>query len=108
MMTARIIGSDELRRGSLLATNTNLPASPDKLQWRSSQRGNPYVIVDAFHVVVFRRQTGQWSWRIEAIESGESWYSEDRYSTQAEAQAEAFRALDRLVAEDRAFRAVRL
>jgi hypothetical protein len=85
----RIMGLDEVRRGSFQAANTNLPAGPEKLNWRISQRGNPYAIVDGFHTVVFRRQTGQWSFRIEEIETEETWYSECRYSTKDAACASA-------------------
>ena len=103
-----IMGSDEVRRGSFQAANTNLPASSDKLQWRTSQRGNPYALVDGFHVVVFRRQTGQWSLRIEEIDSGETWYSEGRFVSPAEAKAVAFQQLERMMAQDLSARVMRL
>ena len=90
------------------AANTNLPASPERLNWRTSQRGNSYVIVDGFHMVVFRRQTGQWSFRIEEIETGESWYSADRFPIDSAARAGAFQELERLVAGARPARAVRV
>jgi hypothetical protein len=48
------------------------PTSPEKLNWRTSQRGNPYVLVDGFHVVVFRR--GGWAFRIEDLGTGQAWF----------------------------------
>ena len=97
----RIMGLDEVRRPFFRAANTNLPAGPDKLTWRISQRGNPFAIVDGFHAVVYRRQTGQWTFRIEQIESGETWYSECRYSTERAARTGAFREVERILGEDR-------
>jgi hypothetical protein len=88
--------------------NTNLPAGQEKLHWRTSQRGNPFTLVDGFNVVVFRRQTGQWSVRIEELETGQDWYPEGRYLDQAEAKACAFQALRRIASEPRAGQAVRV
>jgi hypothetical protein len=78
--------------------NTNLPASLEKLHWRTSQRGNPFALVDGFNVVIFRRQTGEWSVRIEELETGQDCYPEGRYSDEREARTAAFQALQRIAA----------
>jgi hypothetical protein len=105
----KILGPDEMRRGAFpAAANTNLPASPEGLHWRTSARGNPFALADGFHVVVFRRQTGEWSVRIEELETGRDWYPAGRFSDQADARAAAFQALRRIAAEPRADQAARL
>jgi hypothetical protein len=77
--------------------NTNLPASPERLHWRTSQRGNPFALVDGFNVVIFRRQTGEWSVRIEELETGRDWYPAGRFSDQNEARAAAFQSLRQIM-----------
>jgi hypothetical protein len=66
------------------------------LKWKLSQRGNPYVVTDGFHVVVFRRQSGQWSFRIENLETEQAWFAERHYGTEDDARADALLAVRQL------------
>jgi len=73
------------------------PNEPAALRWRLSQRGNPYVVTDGFHVVVFRRQSaGQWSFRIENLETEQAWFAERHYGDEEEARAQALLAVRQL------------
>jgi hypothetical protein len=71
------------------------PSIPSDLNWKLSQRGNPYVVVnEAFHVVVFRR--GSWAFRIEDLATGQAWFSERRYETEDAARADGLLAVSQL------------
>jgi hypothetical protein len=61
-------------------------------QWRWSRRGNLFVNVNGFHIVVFP-QCGKYSIRIMNRLSDESHYSRKSYATPEEAMAGAFDAL---------------
>ena len=72
------------------------PSIPSDLNWKLSQRGNPYVVVnDAFHVVVFRR-AGAWAFRIEDLRTEQAWFSERRYETEDAARSDALLAVSQL------------
>jgi hypothetical protein len=92
------------RRRPAEASPTNLarlwgnlpPAPPPNLEWKLSQRGNPYIVVnEAFHVVLFRR-AGAWAFRIEDLRTEQAWFSEHRYSTEDVARADALLAVNQL------------
>lgn len=77
------------------------PTVPSKLDWKVSQRGNPYVVVnEAYHVVLFRR-SGAWAFRIEDLETGQTWSSERRYGTENTARSDAFLAVGQLQLQGR-------
>jgi len=66
------------------------------LNWRLSQRGNPYAVVnEAFHIVLFRR-AGAWAFRIEDLDTGQAWFSERRYETEDAARSDALLAVGQL------------
>jgi hypothetical protein len=68
------------------------PSIPSNAEWKLSQRGNPYVIVnEAYHIVLFRR-SAVWAFRIEDLETGQAWFSERRYRTEDAARADALLA----------------
>lgn len=97
-MSATIINLDEERgRRHRLQEPFSPPApsTPSSLDWKLSQRGNPYVVVnDAFHIVLFRR--GSWAFRIENLETGQAWCSERRYGTEDAARSDALLAVSQL------------
>jgi hypothetical protein len=97
-MSATIINLDE-ERGRCLRSQEPAsppPTVPSKLDWKVSQRGNPYAVVtEAFHVVLFRR-SGAWAFRIEDLETGQAWFSERRYGTENTARSDALLAVSQL------------
>jgi hypothetical protein len=81
------------KTGSLFHADSQ---SSSDLNWKLSQRGNPYAVVnEAFHVVVFRR-AGAWAFRIEDLETGQAWFSERRYETEDAARSDALLAIGQL------------
>jgi hypothetical protein len=89
---SNVINLDDFRRRARVPDPS--PA-PSDLNWRLSQRGNPYVVVnDAFHIVVFR--SGSWAFRIEDLGNGQVWFSERRYETEDAARADALLAFSQL------------
>jgi hypothetical protein len=75
--------------------SASLPSSSD-LNWKLSQRGNPYAVVnEVFHIVLFRR-SGAWAFRIEDLDTGQAWFSERRYETEDAARADALLAVGEL------------
>jgi hypothetical protein len=47
-------------------------------------------------VVVFRRQSGQWSFRIENLDTEQAWFAERHYGTEEAARADAILAVRQL------------
>jgi hypothetical protein len=47
-------------------------------------------------VVVFRRQSGQWSFRIENLDTEQAWFAERHYGAEDEARADALLAVRQL------------
>jgi hypothetical protein len=89
---SNVINLDDFRRRSRVPEP---PSELSDLNWRLSQRGNPYVVLnDAFHIVVFRR--GGWAFRIEDLGTGQAWFSERRYETEDAARADALLAVSQL------------
>jgi hypothetical protein len=64
----------------------------EQRQWRLSGRGNPYLNVNGFHIVVFHRDF-RWSIRIMDRQNEEAHFSKKSYATEDEAMAGAFDAL---------------
>jgi len=96
-MSAVIINLDEERGRRLRSQQPAAPPPtiPSNADWKLSQRGNPYVVVnEAFHIVVFRR--GSWAFRIEDLETGQAWFSKRRYQTEDAARADALLAVGQL------------
>ena len=74
----------------------SLPPAASDLNWKLSQRGNPYVVVnEAFHIVLFRR-AGAWAFRIENLETEQAWFAERRYGSEDAARADALLAMRQL------------
>jgi hypothetical protein len=94
-MTAIIFDLDE-ERARRRPLHPEPASDLSDLNWRLSQRGNPYVVVnDAFHMVVFRR-VGVWAFRIKDLETGQAWFSERRYETEDDARSDALLAVGQL------------
>jgi len=74
-MTAQIfdLAAERAKR----AVPAKAPSAPP--QWRLSKRGNPYMTVEGYHIVVFKRG-GSWAFRIELIDADQQWYSERTYA----------------------------
>ena len=110
-MSAIILDLDQeraRRRRPAEASSTNLarlwgdlpPAPPPNLEWKLSQRGNPYIVVnEAYHVVLFRR-AGAWAFRIEDLRTEQAWFSERRYETEDAARSDALLAVSQLRARE--------
>ena len=64
-------------------------------KWRLSRRGNPYMTVDGYHIVVFKRRRS-WAFRIELIGTEREWYSELRCLTEDAARSNALLAVRQL------------
>lgn len=98
-MSAVIINLDEERGRRRFHSQEPAPPPPtipSKLNWKLSQRGNPYVSVnEAFHIVLFRR-SGAWAFRIEDLETRQAWFSESRYQTEGAARSDALLAVSQL------------
>ena len=96
-MTAEIfdLEAERAKRAALppTATSPATPAAP--LQWRLSQRGNPYTTVDGYHIVVFKR-CRPWAFRIEQLGTERGWYSERCYQTEDTARSDALLAVRQL------------
>jgi hypothetical protein len=98
-MSAVIINLDDERGRRLRSqepASSPTPTIRSSLDWKLSQRRNPYVVVnEAFHIVLFRR-AGAWAFRIEDLETGQAWFSERRYSTEDAARSDALLAVSQL------------
>jgi len=96
-MTAIILDLDQeraLRRRPPEVSSIAPPMRRD-LTWKLSKRGNPYTVVDAHHVVVFKR-SGGWAFRIEDLGTEQAWFSERRYETEDAGRADALLAVNQL------------
>jgi hypothetical protein len=59
-------------------------------QWKTSQKGNPYINADGFNIIVFQRADGGWGGRIEDRATTQSIMSRRRYETENQAKLAAF------------------
>jgi hypothetical protein len=94
-MSATIINLDQERARRRPPEVPSPAPDPSNLEWKLSQRGNPYTVVDAHHVVVFK-QSGGWSFRIEHLGTEQAWFSERRYESEDAARSDALLAVSQL------------
>ena len=66
-----------------------------RLDWRVSERGDDFVNIGGFNVVVYRRQEG-WLYRIMCRDSAQSWCPKESQPTAFDAKRAALRFLESL------------